>query len=172
MGRSLWAQASQEKDREEGHQVERDGAGAITAKRSATSKRCARAVCGLMKSRTTFLATTKDVFDEAATAFAEMALLTAPAAATAAPLDGKALEYAAEGFKIIEQSRARSLLDLLSETGLRSPKVFPRICSSAKQDNLDRQQEIAEELIGNQSHRRRARRKPSDLEGATRKAAD
>src|SRR5205814_4028362 len=49
------------------------------------------------ESRTTFLATTKDVYDEAASTFAEMALLNAPAGNG---LTGKALDYAAESFKI------------------------------------------------------------------------
>ena len=59
------------------------------------------------ESRTTFLATIKDVFDEAASAYASLALLTNPSAG--APLSGKSLEYAGEAFRINEQSRARSL---------------------------------------------------------------
>jgi hypothetical protein len=67
------------------------------------------------EARTTFLSTIKDVFDEAATANAEMALSLNATPGT--PLSGRALDYAAEAFRINEQSRARSLLDLLSETG-------------------------------------------------------
>src|SRR6266850_1723744 len=64
------------------------------------------------EARTTFLATTKDVYDEAAAAFAEMALLNSP---TGGALSGKSLDYAAESFRITEAGRARSLLDMLGE---------------------------------------------------------
>ena len=73
-------------------------------------------------------------------------LLTAPAGS--GPLSGKALDYAAEAFKVSEQSRARSLLDLLSETGTSITEGIPADLLKRKQDNLDRQQEIAEDLIG------------------------
>src|SRR5205814_9772145 len=53
------------------------------------------------ESRTTFLATTKDVYDEAASVFAEMAL-SVPGAAPTGPLTGKPLDYAAESFRITE----------------------------------------------------------------------
>src|ERR1041384_1135197 len=63
------------------------------------------------EARTTFLATTGDVYDEASGALAAMALLAA--AKPDAPLEGAPLNYAAEAFKIAEQGRARSLLDML-----------------------------------------------------------
>jgi CHAT domain-containing protein len=97
------------------------------------------------ESRSTFLATTKDVYDEAANAFAEMSLLNSSAGGA---LSGKALEYAAESFRITEAGRARSLLDMLSEVNAQITEGVPPELLKRKQDNLDRQQEIAEVLTG------------------------
>jgi CHAT domain-containing protein len=97
-------------------------------------------------SRTTFLATTKDVYDETSSNLAEMALLVAPT--PGAPLEGQALTYAAEAFKVVEQGRARSLLDMLSEAGADITEGVPADLLKRKQDNLDRQQEIAQQLSG------------------------
>jgi hypothetical protein len=80
-------------------------------------------------------------------------------------LNGKALEYAAEAFRITEQSRARSLLDLLSETNAAITEGIPADLLKRKQDNLDRQQEIAEQLTGIDVSTDSDKRKPSDLEG-------
>ena len=108
------------------------------------------------------MATTKDVFDETASAFAEMALLSATGTG---PLEGKGLEYAAEAFKVIEQSRARSLLDLLTETGASITEGIPADLLKRKQENLDRQQEIAEDLMGISLSDDTNKKKPSELEG-------
>jgi CHAT domain-containing protein len=122
------------------------------------------------ESRTIFLSTTKDVFDDAANAFAEMALLSAPASGNSAEaLSGKALEYAAAAFRISEQSRARSLLDLLSETNAAVTEGIPQELLKRKQDNLDRQQEIAEALTGISLAADSDKKKPSDLESALEK---
>ena len=86
------------------------------------------------------------MFDEASSSLAEMALIASPTPAAA--LEGNALTYAAEGFKITEQARARSLLDMLSESGTAVTEGVPAELLKRKQDNLDRQQEIAE-LLGN-----------------------
>src|SRR5438132_6617707 len=73
-GRSLWLQASQEKDskaaklREEALANYREALKIIETIRAGTLR--------ADESRTTFLATTKDVYNEAATAFAEMALMS------------------------------------------------------------------------------------------------
>ena len=75
------------------------------------------------ESRTTFLATTKDVYDEASSAFAEMALLSGGVANS--PLSGKALDYAAESFRITEAGRARSLLDMLGEVNAQITEGVP-----------------------------------------------
>src|SRR4029434_11230067 len=92
------------------------------------------------ESRTTFLASIKDVFDEAASAYASLALLAGSDAG--APLSGKATEYASEAFRINEQSRSRSLLDLLAETDAAITEGVPAELLKRKQENLDRQQDI------------------------------
>ena len=144
LGRSLWLQAAQEKDPKK----------ATTARESAISNyRDALKTIETLRqgsiradeARTTFLSTTKSVFDEAAGSLAEMALL---AATPDAPLSGKALDYAAEAFRITEQARARSLLDLLRETDAKFITGIPLDLVKRKQENLERQQEIAETLTG------------------------
>jgi CHAT domain-containing protein/tetratricopeptide (TPR) repeat protein len=97
------------------------------------------------EARTTFLATTKDVFDEAVAALAELALSSAPAGGN---LEGQSLAYAAEAFRVVEQGRARSLLDMLSEGGAEITQGLPADLVKRKQANLERQHEIAQELSG------------------------
>ena len=111
LGRSLWLQAAQEKDAKKATAARESAVGKYREAIN-TIETLRQGSLHADEARTTFLATTKNVFDEAASSLAEMALLAAPAAG--APLEGKALEYAAEAFKITEQARARSLLDLLS----------------------------------------------------------
>lgn len=161
LGRSLWLQALQEKDpkkatstKESALKNYRDSIQTIENLRAGSLR--------ADEARATFLATTKDVFDETATALAEMALLssTTPGAA----LSGKALEYAAEAFKVTEQSRARALLDLLSETGTTITEGVPAELLKRKQENLDRQQEIAEGLTGVSLAGTDQKKKPSELE--------
>ncbi|MFN2596810.1 MAG: CHAT domain-containing protein [Pyrinomonadaceae bacterium] len=98
------------------------------------------------EARTTFLATTKDVYDEAATALAERAL--AGSSGAGGKLDGQSLAYASEAFKIVEQGRARSLLDLLGESNAQITEGIPADLLQKKQQNLERQQEIAQQLSG------------------------
>src|SRR4030095_12218032 len=107
LGKSLWLQASQEKDpkkslalREQAVANYRESLGTIETLRQGSLR--------ADESRTTFLASITDVFDEAASAYAAMALLENPPAGS--PLSGKSLEYAGEAFRVNEQSRARSLL--------------------------------------------------------------
>ena len=161
LGRSLWSQAALEKDAKKAASMRltavghyRDAISTIETLRSGSLR--------ADEARTTFLATTKDVFDETAAALAEMALL-APASASG-KLEGKGLEYAAEGFKVLEQSRARSLLDLLTETGASITEGIPADLLKRKQDNLDRQQEIAEDLMGISLTAEEKKKKPSELE--------
>src|SRR5258705_432195 len=161
LGRSLWLQAAQEKDpkkaaalRESAMGNYRDSIKTIETLREGSLR--------ADEARTTFLATTKDVFDEAASGLAEMALLAAPAAG--APLEGKALEYGSEAFRITEESRARSLLDLLSEIGGSITEGVPADLLKRKQDNLDRQQEIAEGLTGINISTAEQKKKPGELE--------
>ncbi len=169
MGRSQWALASQEKDAKKAGKLResalvnyRDAISTVETLRAGSLR--------ADESRTIFLGTTKDVFDDAANAFAEMALLSMPAPAgssatvAAEALSGKALEYAAEAFRITEQSRARSLLDLLSETNAAVTEGIPADLLKRKQDNLDRQQEIAEQLTGISLSADSDKKKPGDLE--------
>lgn len=161
LGRSQWLLAAQEKDakkatksRESALDNYRQAIATIETLRSGSLR--------ADESRTAFLATTKDVFDEAAGALAEMALLASPGAP--GQLSGPALNYAAEAFKVTEQARSRSLLDLLSETGASitegiSPELLKR-----KQENLDQQQLIAEQLTGISLSPDANKKKPSDLE--------
>jgi len=158
LGRSLWLQATQEKDagkatklREDALVAYRDSLKTVEAIRAGSLR--------ADESRTTFLATTKDVYDELQGALAEMALLNASAGA----LSGKALEYAAESFKIAEAGRARSLLDMLGEVNAQITEGLPADLLKRKQDNLDKQQAIAEQLTG-VSLAAEQKEKPSQLE--------
>ena len=85
-----------------------------------------------------------------------------PAAGT--PLSGKALEYAGEAFRINEQSRARSLLDLLSETDAAITEGVPAELLKRKQENLDRQQDIADILTGINVSTEELKKKPAELD--------
>lgn len=161
LGRSLWSQAALEKDAKKSASMRVDALGHYR-EAIKTIETLRAGSLRADEARTTFLATTKDVFDETASALAEMALLSSPAAG--APLEGKGLEYAAEAFKVTEQSRARSLLDLLTETGASITEGIPADLLKRKQDNLDRQQEIAEDLMGISLADDAGKKKPSELE--------
>jgi CHAT domain-containing protein/tetratricopeptide (TPR) repeat protein len=160
LGRSLWLQAGQEKDAKKAASA-RESALANYREAIKTIETLREGSLRADEARTTFLATTKDVFDEAASAFAETALLIAPSAGAA--LEGKALEYASESFKVSEESRARSLLDLLSETNASISEGVPADLLQRKQDNLNRQQDIAQELTGIRLFADQ-KKKPAELE--------
>jgi|GEM_PF-360816 len=111
--------------------------------------------------RSNFLATTKDVFDEAAGVLAELVLMSAPPAPrssqasahaasgeAARPLAGQSLIYAAEAFRIVEQGKARSLLDMLGEARAEVREGVPAALVEQKTANMARQQEIANLLGG------------------------
>jgi len=165
LGRSLWLQAAQEKDAKKSLAA-RESALANYRESIATIETLREGSLRADESRTTFLASIKDVFDEAAAANAAMALTANTAAGSAAgsPLGGKALEYAAEAFRINEQSRARSLLDLLSETDASITEGVPADLLKRKQDNLDRQQDIADTLTGINVSTEELKKKPSELD--------
>jgi CHAT domain-containing protein/predicted negative regulator of RcsB-dependent stress response len=161
LGKSLWLQASQEKDakkalalREQAVANYRESLGTIETLRQGSLR--------ADESRTTFLASIKDVFDEAAMANAALALLTSPSAT--GPLSGKALEYASEAFRINEQSRARSLLDMLNETDAAITEGVPADLLKRKQENLERQQDIADVLTGVNISNEEIKKKPSELD--------
>ena len=156
LGLALWLQAPQDKDgaklRDQALNSYRDALKTIETIRAGSLR--------ADESRTTFLATTEDVYDEAANAFAEMALLSSSAGS---PLSGKAFDYAAESFRITEGGRARSLLDMLGEVHAQITEGVPPDLLKRKQDNLDRQQDIAEQLTGIALSGDQ-KQKPSDLE--------
>jgi CHAT domain-containing protein len=98
------------------------------------------------EARTSFLATTKDVYDEAATALAERAVTES--AKSGGKLEGQSLAWASDAFRVVEHGRARSLLDLLGEANAQITEGIPADLSQKKQENLERQQEIAQQLSG------------------------
>src|SRR5690349_3618223 len=161
LGKSLWLQATQEKDqkkslslREQAVANYRESLGTIETLREGSLR--------ADEARTTFLASIKDVFDEAAAANAALALVTSPSATD--PLSGKGLEYASEAFRINEQSRARSLLDMLNETDATITEGVPADLLKRKQENLDKQQEIADILTGVNISTEEIKKKPSELD--------
>ena len=171
LGRSLWLQATQEKDSGKATRLRED---ALAAYRDALKTIEAIRAGSLRadESRTTFLATTKDVYDETSSALAEMALMSSSAGAAepgptvredSASLSGKALDYAAESFRVTEAGRARSLLDMLGEVNAQITEGVPADLLKRKQDNLDQQQAIAEQLTGI-SLAAEQKEKPSKLE--------
>lgn len=161
LGRSLWLQAAQEKDAKKALSL-RESALVNYRESLATIETLRQGSLRADESRTTFLASIKDVFDEAAGAYASMALTANPAAGT--PLSGKALEYASEAFRINEQSRARSLLDLLNETDAAITEGVPAELLKRKQENLDRQQDIADILTGVNISTEDLKKKPAELD--------
>ena len=161
LGRSLWLQAAQEKDPKKALSI-RESAVANYRESLTTIETLRQGSLRADESRTTFLASIKDVFDEAAGAYASMALMVNPDAA--APLSGKGLEYASEAFRINEQSRARSLLDLLAETDAAITEGVPAELLKRKQENLDRQQDIADILTGINVSTEELKKKPAELD--------
>ena len=161
LGRSLWLQAAQEKDAKKSMTL-REQAVANYRESLATIETLRQGSLRADESRTTFLASIKDVFDEAASAYAAMALLSNPTAGT--PLSGKSLEYAGEAFRVNEQSRARSLLDMLSETNAAITEGVPAELLKRKQENFDRQQDIADILTGINISTEEMKKKPAELD--------
>ena len=144
IGKSKWLMGAQEKDPKKSAKVREE---AIAAYRDAlaTIEGIREGSLSADESRTTFLASTKDVYDETIGALAERALM---ASTPGQPLAGAALVDAAEAYKIVEQSRARSLLDMLGEANVNITEGVPAELLKRKQDNLNRQQEIAQDLAG------------------------
>jgi CHAT domain-containing protein/predicted negative regulator of RcsB-dependent stress response len=159
IGRSLWLQAAQEKDPKKTTSI-RESALTNYRESLATIETLRQGSLRADEARTTFLSSIKDVFDEAGSAYAELALTLSPGA----ELSGKSLEYAAEGFRITEQSRARSLLDLLTETDAAITEGVPAELLKRKQENLERQQEIAEILTGVTISAEDLKKKPAELD--------
>ncbi len=97
------------------------------------------------EARTTFVATTKDVFDEASGILAEMALIESP---KPGPLGGRGWTLASESLTIVEQGRARALLDLMDESRIEITEGIPPELSKRRAEILARQEELAEKLTG------------------------
>jgi len=96
------------------------------------------------EARTTFLSTTGQVFEEAAALNAEMAAKgNGPTAAT-----GSSLRFTAEGFRIAEQGRARSLLDVLADGHAVISAGVPPDLIKRRSENLASQQLIGAQLTG------------------------
>jgi CHAT domain-containing protein/tetratricopeptide (TPR) repeat protein len=160
LGRAYWQQAAQEKDAKKATQGREN---AIAAYREAlnTIETIRQGTLSADESRSTFLSTTKDVFDDAIGMFSERALMNAQ---SGTPLSGPALNDAAEAFKIAEQSRARSLLDMLSETGVNLTEGVPADLLKRKGEIQARQQEIAEALTGASFSEETNKKSNTDLE--------
>jgi CHAT domain-containing protein len=143
IGRSQIAQAAQEKDQQRAAQLLDSG---INSYREALKviESIREGSINADDSRSTFLGTTKEVYDEASSSLAERAL----AAKKDGQLTGDALKDASDAFSIVEQSRARSLLDMLAETGTNLTEGVPADLVQKRKQNIDRQQEIAQILIG------------------------
>jgi CHAT domain-containing protein/tetratricopeptide (TPR) repeat protein len=154
-GRSLWKRAAAERDSKKSAKL-RDEALASYRQALDTIDTIREGSLRADESRTTFLATTGDVFEEATAALAEMAISEASGSAPAVssepastrPLEGKALAYATEALAVAERGRARSLLDMLSEGGGEITEGVPAELLQKKRENLRSQQEIAALLTG------------------------
>lgn len=146
LGRSLWLLASEEKDARKKEKLRTEAFRAYDAALESIEELRAGSVRA-DEAHTSFLATTKDVFDEASSALAEMALMSAQPASSKA-FEGSALDYAAKAFEVAERGRARSLLDLLGETGTNIREGVPPELFKRKQENLDQQALVAQLLMG------------------------
>ncbi|MBC7930220.1 MAG: tetratricopeptide repeat protein, partial [Rubrivivax sp.] len=149
-GKALWYQAASEKDQKKAARLRDD---ALTSYRQAldTIEAVREGSLRADEARTTFLATTEEVFREASGALAEMSLggTGMTTTLTTTPLlEGKPLEYASEALSVVERGRARSLLDMLSESGGEITEGVPAELLQRKRENQNRQQEIAAQLTG------------------------
>jgi CHAT domain-containing protein/tetratricopeptide (TPR) repeat protein len=160
-GRALLRQAEGERDRKK---AERLRGKALDSYREAVAfvEKIRQGSVRADEARTTFLATTGEVFEEAAAALAEAALAAQPA--PGAPLEGQALAYASEALATVERGRARSLLDLLNESGAEITEGVPEELLREKRENQQRQAEIAAELTGVELGGAEKKRKPEELE--------
>ncbi|MDT5268975.1 MAG: hypothetical protein QOH49_1161 [Acidobacteriota bacterium] len=162
-GRALLRQAEAERDRKKSDKLRDRALDSYRAALAAVEKIREGSVRA-DESRTTFLATTGEVFEEAAAALAEAALSTQPSAASGAPLEGPALVYASEALSTVERGRARALLDMLNESGAEITEGVPEELLREKRENQTRQAEIAAELTGVELGETEKKKKPEDLE--------
>jgi len=146
LGRSLWLQAGEEKDARRKEKLRTEALRSYDAALESLEELRAGSVRA-DEAHSTFLATTKDVFDEASSALAEMALMSSQPTSSKS-FEGPALDYAAKAFEVVERGRARSLLDLLGETGTNIREGVPPELFKRKQENLDQQALVAQLLMG------------------------
>lgn len=146
LGRSLWLLGSEERDARKKEKLRAEAFRAYDAALASIEELRAGSVRA-DEAHTSFLATTKDVFDEASSALAEMALMSAQPTSNKG-FEGPALDYAAKAFEIVERGRARSLLDMLGETGTNIREGVPPELFKRKQENLDQQAHVAQLLMG------------------------
>lgn len=160
LGKALWAQAAQEKDAKKATQGREN---AIATYREALNNIEAMRQGSLSadEARTTFLSSTKDVYDETVAMLAERALMQSP---NGTNLSGTALNDATEAFKITEQSRARSLLDMMAEADVDVTEGIPADLLNKKQQIQARQQEIAQALTGASLSEETNKKSNADLE--------
>ena len=114
------------------------------------------------EARTTFLSTTSQVFEEAAALNAEMALDAKRSDPTAAT--GSSSRFTAEGFRIAEQGRARSLLDVLADGHAVISAGVPPDLIKRRSDNLAKQQLIGAQLTGVSIAGETPKQTPTELE--------
>lgn len=169
-GQALLRQAAAERDRKKAERL-RDKALDSYREALAAVEKIRQGGVRADESRTTFLATTGEVFEEAAAALAEAALSAQPASGSslkgsegAEGLEGPALAYASEALSTIERGRARSLLDLLNESGAEITEGVPEELLREKRENQTRQAEIAAELTGVELGGAEKKKKPEELE--------
>ena len=160
-GRALLRQAEGERDRKKADRL-RDRALDAYREALASVEKLRQGSVRADESRTTFLATTGEVFEEAAAALAEAALSTQPS--PGASLEGQALAYASEALSTVERGRARSLLDMLNESGAEIREGVPEELLREKRENQSRQAEIAAELTGVELGGSGKKKKPEELE--------
>ncbi|MDT7542337.1 MAG: hypothetical protein QOE33_2241 [Acidobacteriota bacterium] len=155
LGKSLWSLAQQSQDANAASKQRED---ALNAFRAAL-KTVETLFAGSLRAdeaRADFLSTTHDLFDDAASAFAESAMKTtvqggqalAHASLDPPPLTGRALAYAAEAFRVTEQGRARALLDLIGESHAEITEGVQSDLLARRAENAARQQEIEDMLRG------------------------
>lgn len=145
IGRTLWTLAGREKNPPEAAKLRAESLKAYED----SIKTIETLFAGSLRSdeaRTSFLALTKDVFDEASGAYAELAL--AETSSSSPLLNSTSLTKAAAAFRIAEQGRARSLLELLSETGAELTEGIPAELIKRKSDIQARQHVLVELLTG------------------------
>jgi CHAT domain-containing protein len=153
LGRSLWQQSLASPDSKDNVQLRNDSF--LAYQQALKTIEMLRA--GSLRAddaRSTFLANTKDVYDEAAAILANMALLAAgpkakdDAATKAVTVNTANRGFASDGYNTIEHGRARSLLEMLAESQASITQGVPADLIKRRDEIIQRQKEIADTLMG------------------------